>query len=100
MDCLRCQSLIGIRVIHSLKAEKGTVVCSQRIFSIPSRDLSALDLYYSIHVLVTEKTLLGLITVNSKYCPIFCLSEKSSNAEPKCRPPPGQPDTECRPQPA
>lgn len=90
MDCLRLKSLIGILMIHSLKAEQGTVVRSQRIVSIPDRDLSTLDLYcyYSTQVLVTVKDLVWLITVNVKYCTLFYANETISNAEPECRPPP------------
>jgi hypothetical protein len=90
MGCLRFQSLIGILVIHGLKAEQGTVVRSQIIVSIPNRDLNALDLYcyYSTQVLVTVKYLMGLITVNVKYCTLFYANETISNAEPECRPPP------------
>lgn len=63
MDCLRFQSLIGILVIQSLKAEERTVVRSQGIVSIPNRDfscLSALDLYYSVQVLCRVKEFPGI----------------------------------------
>lgn len=88
MGCLRFQSLIGILVIQSLKAEERTVVRSQGIVSIPNRDFecfTALDLYYSVQVLCRVKEFPWLI-----HCKLYILIVIlcKSNAKPECRPPP------------
>ncbi|BAY99303.1 hypothetical protein NIES37_32820 [Tolypothrix tenuis PCC 7101] len=92
MDCLRFQSLIGIYGIQSLKAEKGTVIRSQSIVSIPHRELEyviALDFdlqyKYSTNSLVKIKKFVWSIHCELKLLYLYLIQ---ANAKPKCRPPP------------
>ncbi len=98
MDCLTFQSLIGILVIESLKAEERAVVRSQGIFSIPDRDsmnLSALDLYYNYSTQVLHRVKKFPWLIQCELYVLFIILTNQENAKSKCRPPPDQPYTQC-----